>query len=830
MPRSSRLFALSFAILLAITALSHVESLAADADGEAANSAEQAKAILDATEVQGGIIVHLGCGDGSLTAALRASDSYQVQGLAQNWETVQAARKNIQKRGIYGPVSVDRLTEKKQLPYIDNLINLVVAEDLDGMPMREVMRVLVPNGVAYIKQDGLWRKMVKPWPKNIDEWTHFMHSASNNAVAQDDVVGPPRHLQWLGSPRWSRHHDRMASVSAMVSAKGRVFYIMDEGSRISIQLPAKWTLIARDAFNGTILWKKPIPKWQHHLWPLKSGPTHLARRLVAVDDRVYVTLGIDAPVSVLDAATGGTVHELEGTEGTEELIVSGPNVYALVRKGKYELADYKPAHNVGDQARVRSEFHWNEEPRDVAAFDTTSGRELWRKETVVAPLTMSSDGERLYYHDGEKVIARDRANGEQEWSSQPVDRRQQVQFNFAPKLVIHKDILLFAGGDREMHAFNTKSGKEMWKAPHARGGYMSPEDLLVQEGLVWSAPLTSGRDSGEWTGVNVRTGKVEKSFAPNVETYWFHHRCYISKATSKFLMPSRTGIEFVNPDEDDWDIHHWVRGGCLYGSMPCNGLLYSPPHNCACYPEAKMYGLNALAPTGNSSIGELLKSAPLGETTDRLEKGEFYGEAPVVELARSDSDWPTYRGDNARSGSTNADITPELGKSWTTKFGGKLSAVTVADNKLFVAQVDQHQVTAVDTQTGKVRWSYVAGGRIDSPPTYHEGKLYFGSTDGYVYCVAANGGGLLWRFRAAPVDLRHGVMEQLESVWPVHGCILVTQKGEEAPIASFVAGRSVYLDGGMRLIRLNAETGELLDEDILDDKDPDNDKNLQTRL
>ncbi len=588
-----------------------------------AAEADQAGEILDAAGVQGGIIVHLGAGDGKLTAALRASDSFQVQGLDRDWDNVQAARKHVQSLGIYGPVSIDKLTAARQLPYIDNLINLVVAEDTSGIPMKEIMRVLVPKGVAYVKHGDEWEKTVKPWPKNIDEWTHYMHDPSNNAVAHDDVVGPPRHLQWLGSPRWSRHHDRMASMSAMVSAGGRVFYIMDEGSRISIELPSKWTLIARDAFNGTVLWKRPIPKWQHHLWPLKSGPTSLARRLVAVDDRVYVTLGIDAPVSVLDAATGETVHELADSAGAEELIVAGTNVYALVNKGAFELADYKPKFNVGDQARVRKEFHWNEEPRQLMAFDTASGRQLWKKESTVAPLTMSSDGERVFYHDGEKVVARDRANGEEEWSSEPIDRRQQIQFNFGPKLVIHNGILLFAGGDREMHAMNTKTGKELWTAPHARGGYESPEDLLVSSNLVWSAPTTSGRDSGVWTGLNVRTGKVEKSFAPNVQTYWFHHRCYIAKATDKFIMPSRTGIEFVDPDKSDWEIQHWVRGGCLYGVMPCNGLLYAPPHDCACYPEAKLYGLNALAPANNSSIGTLLESAPLGETGDRLEKGKY---------------------------------------------------------------------------------------------------------------------------------------------------------------------------------------------------------------
>ena len=81
-------------------------------------------------------------------------------------------------------------------------------------------------------------------------------------------------------------------MSALVSARGRLFYIMDEGSRISIQLPPKWALIGRDAFNGTELWKREIPEWSPHLWPLKSGPTQLARRLVAAWRRGRVRIDI----------------------------------------------------------------------------------------------------------------------------------------------------------------------------------------------------------------------------------------------------------------------------------------------------------------------------------------------------------------------------------------------------------------------------------------------------------------------------------------------------------------------------------------------------------
>ena len=219
-----------------------------------------AGAIFATSGIKGGIVVQLGVGDGTLTTALRANDSYQVQGLDTDAARVAKARETIFATGAYGPVSVDRF-DGRTLPYIDNLVNLIVAEDLGSVPMEEVKRVLVPDGVALVKQAGEWKKTVKTRSDALDEWTHYYYDAKGNAVSKDRQVGPPERLQWVGSPRWSRHHDRMSSLSAQVTSAGRLFYIMDEGSRISILLPSKWNLIARDAFNGTLLWKKPIYKW-----------------------------------------------------------------------------------------------------------------------------------------------------------------------------------------------------------------------------------------------------------------------------------------------------------------------------------------------------------------------------------------------------------------------------------------------------------------------------------------------------------------------------------------------------------------------------------------
>jgi len=348
---SDFVFAFVF-VLVAAASLSSTSILCAD---EAADIRQE-------SGVAAGFFVHLGVGDGRLTAALRSSDTIQVHGLDRNPQQVAAVRAALQEQAVYGPVAVD-LLEGDQLPYVDNLVNLLVADSLDGVAESEVLRVLVPNGVALIGPAGDRRRIVKPRPDNIDEWSHYLHDASGNSVAHDDVVGPPRHLQWVGSPRWSRHHDRMASMSALVSTNGRLFYIMDEGSRVSIQLPPKWKLIARDAFNGSVLWKREIETWQSHLWPLKSGPTQLSRRLVSSDDHVFATLGIDAPLTALDAATGEVVVTYEGSDATEEIIHRDGLLFLVVRKGKAELADYTPLNGrTGDQAKVR-ELFWNEEPR-----------------------------------------------------------------------------------------------------------------------------------------------------------------------------------------------------------------------------------------------------------------------------------------------------------------------------------------------------------------------------------------------------------------------------------------------------------------------------------
>jgi hypothetical protein len=133
---------------------------------------------------------------------------------------------------------------------------------------------------------------------------------------------------------------------------------------------------------------------------------------------------------------------------------------------------------------------------------------------------------------------------------------------------------------------------------------------------------------------------------------------------------------------------------------------------------------------------------------------------------------------------------------------------------LLVSAPETHQVLAFDAATGKPQWSYTSGGRIDSPPTIHQGAVLFGSADGWIYCLNLKTGDLVWRFLAAKQPQQMVAYDQVESVWPVSGSVLVKDNAVYT-----VSGRTPYLDDGMILYKLNPATGALITKTEIKNKD-----------
>jgi len=199
-----------------------------------AETKQLARRSLDASGIEGGVVVQVGCGDGQLTAALGASDRFLVHALDTDEGNVEATRKQVKAGGLYGRVSVEPWSGTG-LPYIDNFVNLIVVSSSISVDENEINRVLCPGGVALkLGADEELRsadKIVKPRPAEMDQWTHYLYDSTGNAVAHDSLVEPPTRYQWVGGQRYSRQHDHMSRANAVVSADGRVFCIFDEAPR-----------------------------------------------------------------------------------------------------------------------------------------------------------------------------------------------------------------------------------------------------------------------------------------------------------------------------------------------------------------------------------------------------------------------------------------------------------------------------------------------------------------------------------------------------------------------------------------------------------------------
>jgi len=776
--------------------------------------------VLDACGVAGGLVVHVGCGEGKLTADLRAGDSYVVHGLDADAANLAAARKYVTAKGLYGKVSI-ALLNGPRLPYVDNLVNLLVAEDLGAVTMAEVMRVLVPNGVAYVKAGDTWVKTVKPRPAEIDEWTHWLHGADGNAVADDTVVGPSRHVQWIAEPRWQRHHESTPSLNALVSAGGRIFAIINEALPGIDGLPDRWVLVARDAFNGKLLWKRPIPKWGWSQWSGHSYghgrwnlPTHIARRLVAVGDRVYVTLGFNAPLTALDAATGETVTTYAGSELTDEVLYHEGTLVLAVNLAAQQFGRVK------DNPPVK---------KAVVAINARTGKVLWRTgpfdgavskaDTIerITHLTMVLGGGKVYLVGENTVEALDLKTGKRAWSRTRPDRPNRpvtygnYYFTNLCTMVYHDGVVLFtephpktknqpwnAPARCVLFGLSAKTGKEQWSRDCGVWGHYNPGDVFVIDDLVW---VHTEKDFA-MTGLDPHTGEVKRSVSTKEAlNQGHHHRCYRNKATTRYFVTGRRGVEFIDVASGDTVRQHWVRGTCRYGVMPANGLLYAPPHPCVCYITAKLNGFWALTPARRTSRPTTPTKAP------PFEKGPAYEAInPKSEIRNPQSnDWPTYRHDAARTGSAGTTVAPTLTVAWKAPIGGKLTSPVIAGGKVLVASVDTHTVWALNEDDGKAVWSFTAGGRVDTPPTIHGQSALFGSADGWVYCLRLADGALAWRRRLADDESLMMNRGQLESPWPVHGSVLV-----QGGVAYVVAGRSSFLDGGMTVTSLDPATGNVL--------------------
>ncbi len=197
--------------------------------------------------------------------------------------------------------------------------------------------------------------------------------------------------------------------------------------------------------------------------------------------------------------------------------------------------------------------------------------------------------------------------------------------------------------------------------------------------------------------------------------------------------------------------------------------------------------------------------------------------------------WPTYRHDNRRSGVTAEKLTLPLENRWEycstdvprTAWAGpakwdsyanlhRLKSmrnfdpvfyVTIANGCVYFGSSVDDAVHCLDVTTGQENWVFFTDGPVRIPPTCHDGKLYFGSDDGGVYCLTAETGDRLWRYRAVPDSPRIPINGKVTSVYPCRTGVLV-QDDKVYFAASLLPWEKTYL------CALDAESGTIDGTDL----------------
>jgi len=182
------------------------------------------------------------------------------------------------------------------------------------------------------------------------------------------------------------------------------------------------------------------------------------------------------------------------------------------------------------------------------------------------------------------------------------------------------------------------------------------------------------------------------------------------------------------------------------------------------------------------------------------------------------ADWPQWRYDAARTAASPEELAAGLHLQWVRHlpqpqpawpkyprlcFDVSYEPVVLAGT-MFVPSMTTDSVSAIDTETGAERWKFFADGPVRLAPVAAEGKVYFVSDDGHLYCLDAADGRLLWKFRGLPPDRKDRKVlgnDRLISLFPARG----------GPV---LAGGKIYFAAGIWpfegvfIHALDAQTGK----------------------
>jgi outer membrane protein assembly factor BamB/SAM-dependent methyltransferase len=157
---------------------------------------------------------------------------------------------------------------------------------------------------------------------------------------------------------------------------------------------------------------------------------------------------------------------------------------------------------------------------------------------------------------------------------------------------------------------------------------------------------------------------------------------------------------------------------------------------------------------------------------------------PALASTAHAADWPMWRYDAARGNASPDALPAKLHSQWTLQLPPPRPAWPASQTKLqfdadyqpivvgkllIVGSTVNDSVKAYETKTGKLAWQFFTDAPVRFAPAALGGRVYAASDDGFLYCLEAATGKLLWKFNGGPDERRIIGNERLVSSWPIRG-------------------------------------------------------------
>ncbi|MGQ9663597.1 MAG: outer membrane protein assembly factor BamB family protein, partial [Kiritimatiellia bacterium] len=620
--------------------------------------------------------------------------------------------------------------------------------------LSELARIVAPGGALAIRR-GLSESSpsvpgLTPLPA-LAGW-----ALARKPLGPIGPFGPSDALRWRAGSRWQRISPR--DFPSVAFGEGKLVY--REGMP-AVDGPNTLELVCRNAFNGRLLWQIEEEHFDAERWG-----SFLARRMglaIAAGGRIYTGLGSDCVC--LDAATGKILAVIEkGWRPVGQILIAKDRY--LVCDGRiYDTADGKQTGTYRGIAPVTMNeviFAASGRGDVISAFAIPDGRQIWsvnvRDEQPIGQFSwMFCSATALHVlrsWPAASLSTMDMRTGKTLWTYPPEPR---------PKV---RDVQVWPFGDRLLIAYEDASISKphdfVLREVEAYSGKVLREGLYAP-GKKWAGGCWAPRQAGDFI--------------------LYHHNTWLNVKTLE-----RTYLLLFRPK-------------CDQGPLPAYGMIYGFPGR----KGGAIKGIAALAPRDIEYDAE-----PGGRVL--VQHSEPPAPRPVIE-----TDWPMFRANLSRGNTTAALLGTNLWLKWSANvgLGGKtrgamdsertgLAQATAAWGLVFVADIDGGRVVALDAESGAQKWSWHAGSRIAFSPTLHNGLAFLGAADGWVYCLDAMTGQLVYRLKIAPRERFIGGHDKLESMWPVANDVFIAHG-----TAFAVAGFATSIHGGLRLVAFDPATGKV---------------------